>query len=401
MKAIRTGVLAIGLLVHAYLGWAFRVTAPANVPARWAPQFIGLLIFSFLLTPVMHLSKSGWLTSFCFCLRSLTGLLILQAMPAYLGTYGLLIDLLALEGCLFFSRMRGGVAGLLLLAMAVWQRYANAITWGVEHPGPAPFGMAAFVLGGLTALILGALLRLTADLYHSAEKRAERFREASNKLVEANVRLQENSVAAQRESIISERNRISREIHDSVGYALTNLIAVLDYARELLVNGKGDAIAKLDNGRDLARGALTDVRRAVKALRPPIEISLLAAIMDLVSNFAKATGIDVSIQHHDLPMHLGEKYDAIVMRIIQETLANSFRHGQPAHVSINLSLKAGRINLSISDDGEGTDMINYGCGLTGIRERVEELHGSLSLESSPGRGFSIQIWLPWRDERWS
>ena len=401
ISVIRTGAVIIGLLLHAIVGCAYLMTPPVGVPAQWGGQFLGLLIFSAALIPVLHLTRFPWLVWLCFCLRMLSGLLILQAMPDYLSIYFLLAVVLIFEGFFTFARWVAFITGSVFLSAIIWQRLANAKTWDYVHQQPVLLSLAIPIAGCLAASIAGFLFRTVLDHYLRTERLAERFRKSSNKLVEANVRLQEDSILAQRESIISERNRISREIHDSVGYALTNLIAVLDYTRELFSFDRNEeAFTKLDGGRELARSALADVRRAVKALRLPVEISLLVAIRELTDTFAKATGIEVSVQH-SIPLHFGEKYDAIILSVIQEALANSFRHGQPAHVSINLYLQAYKINFHISDDGVGTGSIIQGCGLTGIRERVEELNGNLALDSSPGKGFSIQIWLPWRDDKWN
>jgi signal transduction histidine kinase len=278
--------------------------------------------------------------------------------------------------------------------MLIQQRFKNNATWGILPPAPRISDVIIPCLLCLNALMLGLLIRTLLNRYQQLMRLVEHYQESNTRLVEANIRLQEYAVRSQTESIVSERNRISREIHDSVGYIITNLIAVLDYTRELIAAGRAEALENFDQSRNLAREALADVRRAVRALRPPVKMYLSQSIPKLVHAFSQATGINVSLEIPEWPLNLGEESEWLIYRVIQEALTNTFRHGRANAVYIKLRIMEEKVYLTIKDDGLGSASIIPGCGLTGIKERIHAKNGELSIESSPGFGFALYFWIP-------
>lgn len=388
----------IVLLIHAYIGMAFffveRGGGPPGFPERWNQQFLGLLIVSACLTLVMYGFSAKWLTALAFTLRTIIAILILAAMPQKMLLFSWLLNGLLFEAFLFLSWQWGSVVGCLLLAVVTLLRFLTNYTWDYYHHSPrAPEIINLWIQSG-AVMLAGSLLGIMQDRLRRILSRSEDYRQSNLDLVETNLRLQEYSFRTKQESIINERNRISREIHDSVGYILTNLIVTLDLAGELVGRNQAMAQEKLDNGREQAKLALSEVRRAVRALRPPVEVNRLQAVSELVAAFTQATGVAVTY-HTEIPERLGEAHERLIYRVIQEALTNSFRHGQADQVLINLRLKSQRLSLTICDNGVGVEEINLGCGLTGIRERVETLSGSLHIDSSPEKGFILKIFMPW------
>lgn len=203
-------------------------------------------------------------------------MMLLEALPEQIDIYSLLLGVFIIEIFLIAPHWIIGIlSGLFFTMFFTWQRYENNEVWNISYPTPQITDFIIPWTQCFIGLIFGLILRILIDRCYRAIYLANHYQQSNIRLVEANIRLQEYTVRLQRESIVNERNRISREIHDSVGYILTNLIAVLDYARELISINKEAALESMDNCRYLARSALDDVRRAVRALRPLIEINHL------------------------------------------------------------------------------------------------------------------------------
>jgi signal transduction histidine kinase len=394
-RLIRIGTLILSLLVYCLAWNLYLLNKPVGVPPYWETQFFIILIISACLAIIIHFLTIDWIMVIGFVLRSLLALIVMNSMPEQMPIYAPLIAVILFEIFLVASTQIGIWSSFFLISLMIWERCLTSQTWGYSHTSPT---IADFVLPWgecVIAIIGGILIRDLLDRVALLSSQVEQFHQSNIRLVEANLGLQDYTVRHQRESIMNERNRISREIHDSVGYMLTNLIAVLDYTRELIIVGKDQALEKLDTGRQQAREALAEVRREVRALRPPIEVSHLQAISALITAFSEVTRIEVSTHMSDLQDSLGEELDWLIYRVIQEALTNTFRHGQANHVFINVHLKDKLISINIRDNGLGTTNIKLGCGLTGIQERVKDLGGRFEVESGPNRGFIIKILIPW------
>lgn len=392
---IRLGIIVLSLLIYGLAWNLYSLYKPVGVPPYWESQFLIILLISTCLAIVTHLLTVDWIRVIGFTLRGFLALIVINSMPEQMPIYAPLIAIILFEIFLVAPTEIGISSSLFLITLMTWERYLTNQTWGYSHLSP---GFADFVLPWgecIIAIICGILIRGLLDRVTQLSLQAEQLQKSNIRLVEANLGLQDYTIRQQRESIMNERNRISREIHDSVGYILTNLIAVLDYTRELIIAGKEQALEKLDSGREQAREALVEVRRAVRALRPPIEVSQLQAISSLVTAFSEVTGIEVSTHMVDLPDSLNEEMDWLIYRVIQEALTNTFRHGHANHVFINVYLKNKLISITIWDNGLGTSDIKLGCGLTGIQERVKDLGGRFEVESGLNHGFTIKILIPW------
>ncbi|MGE5604420.1 MAG: histidine kinase [Bacteroidota bacterium] len=395
---VRVFIALIVLLIHVFVGISFFCGPHTGYPERWNIQFFGLLITSACLAVIMYSIPLKWILAWGFSLRSIIALLIFTAMPNQMSIFSWLVCSIIGEVFLFMPRSLGIIVSGILIFLMTLQRLVINYTWSYYHPAPKILDLINLWIECVIVLLVGLILGTMNQYLKKTVHKMQDYRQSNIFLVETNLKLQEYTLRTKHESIINERNRISREIHDSVGYILTNLIMILDLTRELLVrDSKAAALEKLNKGIEQAKLALSEVRRAVRAMRPQVEINHLQAIPDLLDAFTQATGVEVSFCR-ETPEQLGKVYEQVIYRVIQEALINSFRHGQANRVMIKLSLKNQRINLVISDNGLGTDMINLGCGLMGIKERVEALEGSLMVDSATQKGFIIRINLPWDAE---
>jgi signal transduction histidine kinase len=194
-----------------------------------------------------------------------------------------------------------------------------------------------------------------------------------------------------------ERRRLSRELHDETGQALTSILLGLRSIED--AQGTERFPAALAELREMVVATLQDVRRLAVELRPKAldDFGLVAALERLTSSFAEHTGITVDLESQLEDARLPDEVETVLYRVVQEALTNVVKHAQAEHVSVLLHPRPGRVAVVIEDDGRGfTDREegSDGIGLLGMEERVALVGGSLAVESSAGVGTTIAVEVP-------
>lgn len=245
------------------------------------------------------------------------------------------------------------------------------------------------LVGFLTTMVL-LLTRKTAE--------NERINHLNDQLTAMNDQLRDYAEASVRMAETRERNRLAREIHDTLGHALTGIASAAD-ACGLMVGASPEAAKKLllEIG-DTARQGITDVRRSVNALRPDAleHKALEEALRAMASHISRTTEAEVSLTLPDEKLVLSADEEETVYRIVQECITNSIRHGKASRIQVELTLESRRLTVSVADNGEGMPSGgSEGFGLIHMRERLDMLGGSLSYDGSGG--FSLRAVIPVRE----
>lgn len=191
-----------------------------------------------------------------------------------------------------------------------------------------------------------------------------------------------------------ERNRLAREIHDTLGHALTGIVAGLD-ACMVTIDIAPDATKKqLMKIRDAAQHGITDVRRSMHKLRPDDleKLSLKEALEKMAWEFSGTGSTKATIIFDNFPENFREDQSEVVYRIVQEGMTNASRHGHASNVKIVLSGESDNLTIIISDDGIGCKNLKDGFGLHHMRERVGMLGGTINYWSE--KGFVLEVVLP-------
>jgi len=193
-----------------------------------------------------------------------------------------------------------------------------------------------------------------------------------------------------------ERRRLSRELHDQTGQALTSILLGLRALEETL-DGDDSRKATADL-RELVVETLQDVRRLALELRPSAldDFGLAAALEHLTATFGEQTGMKVDFGAALGDERLPSEVETALYRIVQESLTNIVKHAQAQRVSIALTKVEGSVKAVVEDDGRGFDPASTdgGFGLVGMGERLALLGGRLRIESSPGSGTTIAADVP-------
>ncbi|AKM28880.1 histidine kinase [Pandoraea faecigallinarum] len=201
----------------------------------------------------------------------------------------------------------------------------------------------------------------------------------------------------------AERTRLSRELHDELGQWLGGLRLGLNYLETQPDMSPADQSAHLQTLKQLVDETIDAVHRIAADLRPAVldELGLHAALEWLTESFAQRHGLPCELAMPEaLTACLDSECSTAIFRIVQESLTNASRHGQPSHVRVALDLRDGHCHVSISDDGRGMDSTRAGqgqrLGLMGMRERALMLGGAFEIDSAPGQGTRVMVRIPAR-----
>lgn len=211
---------------------------------------------------------------------------------------------------------------------------------------------------------------------------------ARNELANLNAELRATQQLLVDSSQVAERMRIARELHDLVGHHLTGLSLNLEVAGHL---AQGKTQEHIQTAQSVTKLLLQDVREVVNSLRGKDSFDLGRAIRTLTKDIPKPR------IHLDVPEDLGI-YDPVraetILRCVQEIITNAVRHSGAQNLWIESVRTADGVEIRALDDGKGVKQLRPGNGLTGMRERVEQVGGHLEMKSAPGSGFCLKARIP-------
>jgi two-component system sensor histidine kinase DesK len=186
---------------------------------------------------------------------------------------------------------------------------------------------------------------------------------------------------------VAERERIARDLHDVLGHTLSLIVLKSELASKLADRDPDRALAEIRDVERISREALADVREAISGYRAGWKSELESAVAMM-----RTAGVDVT--HSVEPVKLGAVHEAVLSMCLREAATNVVRHSGARRCSIELKSTPADAVLTVADDGRGGNQPE-GFGLTGMRERVAALGGSVT--RSGDRGTTLTVSLPLRD----
>ena len=330
---------------------------------------------------------------------------------------GFLFIVFAILSAQLGMTLRPRVAVVWFLVLAAITLVSNVLVYGVD----GWLTTLGNVTGHFFFVLVGGLMREAL----LARERSDRL---AGELRAANEQLQALSLQAQQLAVSEERNRMARELHDSLGHRLTVAVVQLEGAQRLIPSDPERAARMVGTMREQMKEALGDLRRAVAALRAPLEddLPLGPALARLARSFEDGTGVQVTLTLPDALPDLPPAHRLALFRAAQEALTNAQRHSAAQHVwldvsvgvsvgvnaGVNAGVSAGvnasesaderaddgsaRITITATDDGKGfaEAAAGEGFGLRGLRERATQLGGELSLGRRVEGGAKLIFSLP-------
>jgi signal transduction histidine kinase len=198
----------------------------------------------------------------------------------------------------------------------------------------------------------------------------------------------------------SERIRIAREIHDGIAQMVYMLSLSLETAVDRVGSNPEEQRQRLKDLTGLAKNALWEVRQYIFDLRPLLsgDEGLVGAIQGQVKEFQAVSELPVELSISGDVARLPVETSAALYRIVQEGLGNIFRHAHASQVRLGMQFEDHTLTLAIEDDGtgiaEGEPGGRTGYGMGNLRDRVDDLGGTLDMVTSPGKGTRIQVCVP-------
>ena len=204
-----------------------------------------------------------------------------------------------------------------------------------------------------------------------------------------------NSYLALSEKIAEdrERKRIAREIHDTLGHALTGISAGIDAVKVLVDIDTNRAKEQLNNVSVVVRDGIRDVRGSLNKMRPGAleNNTLKEALIKIIREYEAISNLEIHLRYEWDNIDLDIAKEDIVFRVIQESITNSVRHGHAKTIWIELLEEEEAYVMTIQDDGIGFDELHYGYGLKQMQERLMIIGGSVRFENRDGFYTYIEI----------
>ena len=255
------------------------------------------------------------------------------------------------------------------------------------HAGPLWTPMRIVWALVVVGLALGIALAVIWTQTRRRLREAARTREAAH---------------SQFKAVIGERTRMAREIHDTLAQGFAGISVQLEVLNDRLGALPGDTHRHLDLARELVRSSLDEARRTVWNLRAQTleENGLPDALDRLGRQLTDGSKIAFTLRVEGVVRTLPADVENNLLRIGQEAITNAVRHSDACLMTLSLAYRADDVRLDVSDDGHGFDPANIhplrrgGFGLSGLRERVEEMHAQLEIHSAADSGTHIQITVP-------
>ncbi len=391
----RAAVLLAALLANAVAALVAR-RFPAGADAPWAAQLPILLALSSVVSVALAAVRSA---TWRYTLLALRFLLVSVACYPQGGDVALelvlMIPLLA-EQFVHIPLAGAIAAGAASIGLTVlFQRPMPA--WDSRVPATEPAQIVLFAFVALAALAALAVIEALRGAAARAREANEQLERSLRQITEVNAGFQTYATAVERSSRTRERDRISRDIHDSIGHLLINLNMMTEQAIIVTGEDRPEAVAMLRRIQEQTRDGIAEVRRTLYELRS-LESQrqpTMVTIKQLTRNFEKVTGVRVNLELTDFSTQaLPDEIERVLFHVIQEAMTNAIKHGAASRIDIVLSRLAGGIGLAIWDNGRGAASVVKGIGLSGMEERLAQVGGRLDYRAHEDAGFHIHAFVP-------
>ena len=259
--------------------------------------------------------------------------------------------------------------------------------------------------------LLASNRKLTQEIARrkAAEQSLRQNRKDANELLSAARRTHKQLQLLSRRILSSqeeERKRISRDLHDVVAQMLNGINLRLAELRKETATSSAGLDRKISRTQRLVEESVDNVHRFARQLRPAMldDLGLIPAMEAFAKSFARDTGIRVTLDTTTKLEELNGAKRTALFRVVQEALTNVVRHARAKRVDISLQLRGETVHMRIKDNGKSFDVhkvMHSGkvrhVGLLGMKERVDMIGGAFEIESSPGKGTTIHVAIPFKN----
>lgn len=263
------------------------------------------------------------------------------------------------------------------------------------HFYPASIRILAFFLKN-SLYALNLVLFIISLLFYIMNVLAENHEVEEELAMVSKVNTELNNYMALSEKIAEdrERKRIAREIHDTLGHALTGISAGLDAVGVLIDIDPNRAKEQVKSVSEVVREGIQDVRGSLNRLRPgALEgRTLKDALEKTIREYQALSNLQVDLNYEWVDVDMDVMIEDTIFRVIQESMTNAVRHGHASQLSLHFFEDKENYLIELQDNGVGFETLTYGYGLKQMMERISILGGQLQFESHDG--FFTRVSLP-------
>jgi len=196
-----------------------------------------------------------------------------------------------------------------------------------------------------------------------------------------------------------DRQLLAFEIHDGIVQDMSASVMLLDSAARQILFAENEAKEHFERAVNTLRESVAEARRLIRGLIPVVldQAGFVTSLQKLVLRFQAEQGLQVSFHADVKEKHLAPAYELIILRIVQESLNNVWRHSQAKQAEVSVIQQQDELLIDVSDQGIGFDPDEIKpsrYGLTGMKERARMLGGTTQIVSQPGQGTRIDVRLP-------
>ncbi|RAV19435.1 sensor histidine kinase [Paenibacillus contaminans] len=275
-------------------------------------------------------------------------------------------------------------------------------------------GIAAFLLMLIPLIFvppqllpLYMLIALVTLMYFSMfERFGGKLREQSagldrmrNDLDRLQTRLRENDEFLRQTEYthkLEERNRLSQNIHDNIGHAMTGALIQMEAAKRLIRTDPGKSASLLDNAIHISKEGIESIRSDLKRMKPATEQLGINRMKLFIDEFSAKHAVKTILTHEGNIDSITPIQWKIIMENGREALTNMLKYSGAASVSIRIQVLNTLIKFEVSDNGKGTQKLIKGLGIIGMEERAASVNGKVVVDGS--HGFSVTTLLPYGEK---
>ncbi|MBK0347507.1 sensor histidine kinase [Aerococcaceae bacterium zg-ZJ1578] len=250
----------------------------------------------------------------------------------------------------------------------------------------------SLLLIGFVWLMVSYINRQMVD----TEELVEGYKQRNDSLTQQLNQIEVQLMAAKRVAALMERDRISRELHDSIGHRLSTIVIQLGAIERVTMEALPEVSEMTRELRAFASEGLQDVRKVVHDMRPQHleELSIIVGLERLFNEAQQHGTLRIVFRHNTPLWEMNQQQILMIYRIAQEFISNTQKHARASQMNVSLIFQEKECIFTLSDNGVGIQELTEKMGMKTMRQRAEELGGKFTLNSKVGEGVKVQVVIP-------
>ncbi|MCL2878991.1 MAG: sensor histidine kinase [Treponema sp.] len=290
-------------------------------------------------------------------------------------------------------------AVIVFLVLFLFHPYLVQSVWGTGGRyffTPAPDKIVLMILIMVFLAGVTASIRFLFEKILNAGATIDHLNEIGTTLTLFNHQLQDYVKKTGEETIKKDRMRFTSDLHDSCGYVFTNIIAISEAALSWSQPDTQRYREIFDTIQNEAKDGLKRTREILYMIRDSqdLELGIIDTIYKMKSILEETTDVKITIETGNIKYNYGPDINHILTRIVQEAFTNSMRHGEATCINITFWEQRNNLELTVRDNGKGSQKIVEGIGLAGMGERIRQVSGKLEVYSPEDGGFCLNVSIP-------